>query len=75
MRNEQGRVVLGGLMQGMMANMSGGKAMGFEINDGMMKMMEGFTLVRMANLMGTAGVKVTKEQLLGLNAQLNQIKK
>ncbi len=75
MRNEQGRVILGGLMQGMMSNMSGGKAMGFEINEGMMKMMEGFTLVRMANLMGTAGVKVTKEQLLGLNAQLNQIKK
>jgi len=75
MRNEQGRAILGALMQGMMSSMSGGKAMGFEINDGMMKMMEGFTLVRMANLMGTAGVKVTKEQLLGLNAQLNQIKK
>ncbi len=75
MKNEQGRVVLGGLMQGMMSEMSGGKAMGFEINDGMLKMMEGFTLVRMANLMGTAGVKVTKEQLLALNAQLNQIKK
>ncbi len=75
MKNEQGRVILGGLMQGMMANMRGGKAMGFEINEGMMKMMEGFTLVRMANLMGTAGVKVTKEQLLGLNEQLNQIKK
>ena len=26
-------------------------------------------------LMGAANVKVTKEQLLGLNAQLNQIKK
>ncbi|MBQ6696146.1 MAG: glycoside hydrolase family 2 protein [Lachnospiraceae bacterium] len=75
MKNEQGRVILGGLMQGVMSSMSGEKAMGFEINDGMMKMMEGFTLVRMANLMGTAGVKVTKEQLLGLNAQLNQIKK
>ena len=75
MRSEQGRAILSALMQGMMSSMSGGKAMGFEINDGMMKMMEGFTLIRMANLMGTAGVKVTKEQLLGLNAQLNQIKK
>ncbi len=75
MRNEQGRAILGALMQGMMSNMNGGKAMGFDINEGMMKMMEGFTLVRMANLMGTAGVKVTKEQLLELNAQLNQIKK
>jgi hypothetical protein len=40
-----------------------------------MKMMEGFTLVRMANLMGTAGVKMTKEQLLEMNKQLNQIRK
>ena len=55
--------------------MSDGKVAGFEVSDGMMKMMEGFTLIRMANLMGTAGVTVTKEQLLGLNAQLNQIKK
>lgn len=75
MKNEQGRKVLAGLMAGMQAQMSGGKAMGFEMNEGMMKMMEGFTLVRMANLMGTAGVKMTKEQLLQLNEQLNQIRK
>ena len=75
MKNEQGRMVLEGFMQGMMSEMRGGKAMGFEINDGMLKMMEGFTLVRMVNLMSTAGVKVTKEQLLTMNAQLNQIKK
>lgn len=75
MKNEQGRKVLAGLMAGMQSQMSGGKAMGFEMNEGMMKMMEGFTLVRMANLMGTAGVKMTKEQLLAINDQLNLIKK
>ena len=75
MKHEQGRKVLAGLMAGMQAQMSGGKAMGFEMNEGMMKMMEGFTLVRMANLMATAGVKMTKEQLLEINKQLNQIRK
>ncbi len=75
MKNEQGRKVLAGLMAGMQSQMSGGKAMGFEMNEGMMKMLEGFTLVRMANLMGTAGVKMTKEQLLEINKQLNQIRK
>ncbi|MBQ7956314.1 MAG: DUF4982 domain-containing protein [Lachnospiraceae bacterium] len=75
MRSEGGRAILTGLMSHMMAGMSDGKAAGFEMNDGVMKMMEGFTLIRMANLMGTAGVTVTKEQLLALNAQLNQIPK
>ena len=75
MKHEQGRKVLAGLMAGMQSQMSGGKAMGFEMNEGMMKMMEGFTLVRMANLMATAGVKLTKEQLLEINKQLNQIRK
>ena len=75
MRSEGGRQILTALMSGMMSSMSDGKVAGFEVSDGMMKMMEGFTLIRMANLMGTAGVTVTKEQLLALNAQLNQIKK
>lgn len=44
-------------------------------NPGMMQMMGGFTVLRLVGLMGTAGAKITKEQLLGINAQLNQIKK
>ncbi len=75
MKTEGGRILLGGMMSQMMSNVSGEKAAGFEINEGMMKMMEGFTLIRLTSLMGTAGVKMTKEQLLGLNAQLNQIPK
>ena len=74
-QNEQAGKVLAGFMSGIQAQMNGGKAMGFEMNEGMLKMMEGFTIVRMANLMGTAGVKVTKEQLLEINNQLNQIRK
>ena len=52
-----------------------GKVMGFEMSEGMMKMMGGFTIVRLTSLMGAANVKVTKEQLLALNAELNKIPK
>ncbi len=74
MANPQGAMLIGGLMQQMQKN-AGGMAAGFEVNEGMMQMMNGFTVIRLANLMGTAGITFTKEQLLGLNAQLNQIKK
>ncbi len=61
----------------MMAQMmpKDGKAAGFEVNESMMQMMGGFTVIRLTSLLGTAGVKVTKEQLLALNAQLNRIPK
>ena len=60
----------------LMGSMAGKKAMGFEMNDSMMAMMGGFTVLRLLTLMGgMMDVKYTKEQLLGLNAQLNQIKK
>ncbi|MBQ7766668.1 MAG: glycoside hydrolase family 2 protein [Lachnospiraceae bacterium] len=74
MANPQGALLIGGLMQQMQKN-AGGMAAGFEMNEGMLQMMNGFTIIRLANLMGTAGITFTKEQLLGLNAQLNQIKK
>ena len=65
----------------MFGQMMGGGAskeasLGFEIDpSAMMKMMGGFTVIRLTSLMGAANVSFTKEQLLGLNAQLNQIKK
>lgn len=50
------------------------------MGEGMMKMLGGFTVLRMLNMMqmGIASKdapKLTKEQLLAMNAQLNQIKK
>ncbi len=42
---------------------------------GLMKMMGGFTVLRLMKLMGAANVSFTKEQMLGLNAQLNKIKR
>ena len=51
----------------------GVKAMGFELNA---DMMNGFTVLRLFTLMGgMMDVKFTKEQLLGINAQLNMIPK
>ena len=48
---------------------------GFEMNERMMQMMGGFTFLRLAGMIGMMGINFTKEQLLGINAQLNKIKK
>ena len=45
------------------------------MSGGMMQMMGGFTVIRLMSMMSMTGIKPTKEQLLGLNAMLNQIKK
>ncbi len=52
-----------------------GKVAGFEINEGMMQMMGGFTVLRMTNLMGNMNITWTKEELLKMNKQLNRIRK
>ncbi|MBR6767147.1 MAG: glycoside hydrolase family 2 protein, partial [Clostridia bacterium] len=86
MSTVRGKLLIGGMMAKMMGGFLGGKkdeengekskkAMGFDLTPDMLKMMGGFTMVRLASLMGTANVKITKEQLLDLNAQLNKIKK
>ena len=46
-----------------------------KFGEGIMQMMNGFTVLRLTGLMGTAGLTFTKEQLLDLNAKLNKIKK
>lgn len=58
-----------------MKNAAGGMAAGFEMNENMMQMMGGFTVIRLIGLLASAGVKATKEQLLDVNAALNKIKK
>ena len=71
------------LFMGLMAQMmpqDGEKkeAAGFDVSamgDGLMQMMGGFTLLRLSGMMGMMGYNPTKEDLLGLNAMLNQIKK
>ena len=48
---------------------------GFEMNEGIMQMMGGFTVFRLIGMLGMTGLKMNKEELLDLNAKLNQIKK
>ena len=76
MANPQGAALFGQLMQQMMSQSGKGASMGIEIDpSAMMQMMGSFTVIRLTSLMGAANVSFTKEQLLGLNAMLNQIKK
>lgn len=51
------------------------KVIGFEVGPEMMQMIGGFTILRLSGMLGTMGIKPTKEQLLALNTQLNKIKK
>ena len=72
------------LFMGMMNNIGKGSKEGMmsmlnfdnpDTMQGLMKMMGGFTVLRLMKLMGAANVSFTKEQMLGLNAQLNNIKR
>ncbi len=73
----RGKMLMGAMFLKLMPK-KGDKAMGFEMTDGMMQMMGGFTLLRLTSMMGMLSANkmaFTKEQLLDLNAQLNKIKK
>ena len=52
---------------------SGENASGFKLNDSMMEMMMGFTILRMSSMGGMVGIEFTKEQLLDMNKKLNKI--
>ncbi|MBO5240437.1 MAG: glycoside hydrolase family 2 protein [Clostridia bacterium] len=61
--------------------MGGGKkgekkeAMGFELNENIMQMMGGFTVLRLTSLISMMNINFTKEELLKMNKQLNRIRK
>ena len=46
---------------------------GFDASDAMTALLPGFTLLRLCSMLGTMGVTVTKDELLALNRQLNEI--
>ena len=76
MKAPEGMMLFAGIMKNLMGSEKANSlAAGFELNEGMMQMMNGFTIIRLTTLLGTAGIKFTKEQLLEMNAQLNQIKR
>ena len=83
MSNEDGNKV----MQELFQSFGQAKAQGGGMNSGMMKMLNGFTVLRMINMMGITSQmtskageaekinEVSKEQLLAINDRLNQIRK
>lgn len=49
---------------------------GLQLNEGMIRMMSGFTVKRMLNMLGTAGLEpLTAEEILEINRRLNRIRK
>ncbi len=48
---------------------------GFELGDGIMKMLNGFSVLRLLGMLGAMDINFTKEQLLEFNRELNQIDK
>ena len=52
-----------------------GKAAGFEVGEGVMKMMGGFTVLRLTSMMSMLNISFTKEELLAMNKKLNRIRK
>ncbi len=76
----KGKMLFAGLaakmMKGMKKDGDGApKAMGFEMNESMLKMMGSFTVLRLTSMVGMMGITFTKEELLDLNEKLNKIKK
>ncbi len=71
----RGKLVLGMFMKKLMPKKGTKVAGDFEMSKDMMKMVFGFTILRMASMVGMANITITKEQLLDLNKKLNKIKK
>ncbi len=67
---EDGKKLLSPMLSGSMV--SGGE---HKPDDTMMRMLAGFTVLRLSGMLSVMGVELTKEQLLDMNAQLNTIKK
>ena len=77
----EGQQFVASFSAGLMKKMKGsdkkeGEAAGFKVNEGMMRMMSGFTVKRLLSMMGMAGNgAVSKEEMLEINRQLNRIRK
>jgi beta-galactosidase len=72
----KGKMLMMGIFAKMAPQMSGkgGPGMDMSAMGGLMEMLGGFTFLRLAGMIGTMGIKFTKEELLDINAKLNKIK-
>ncbi len=76
--NPEGAKVLGGMLSSIMSKGQEASPVKTGMNEGMMKMLGSFTVLRLVSMLGVMAKKEdqpTKEDLLGLNAMLNKIKK
>ncbi len=76
----EGKALFAKLTSVLVAEMSknsgnGAKAELPAMSEDMMRMLSSFTVLRLVSLFGMSGFKPTKEQLLGVNAELNKIAK
>ena len=70
----RGKLILLRLFMKLMPKKGDKVAGGFEMNDQMMQMMGGFTVLRLSGMVGMLGITLTKEDLLRMNKKLNRIK-
>ena len=77
LKNQEGMALFMGMMQSALAGKDGMvSADAFTQNADMLGFLGGFTIKRMLSMMGAMGAQpLTKDQMLALNARLNQIKK
>lgn len=75
MKSIKGKLLFMGLFAKMMPKKGGKSAGGFEMNESMMSMLGGFSVLRLSGLVGAIGVHLTREDLLKLNTKLNKIRK
>ena len=74
----QGKMLIMGMIAKMMPKLKGnGSGGGMDLGNlgDLMQMLGGFTLLRLAGMIGTMNINLTKEELLDINAKLNKIKK
>ena len=71
-KSEEGATVFKEVMVSAMGSMMGGNSEKFDIAP-MMKMLGSFTVLRLTSLLGACNVTLTKEQLLEMNAKLNEV--
>lgn len=72
MKTSQGQKIILGIAT-KISSVSG--ETGFSMNDDMMRMMGGFTLLRICSMAGMMNVSFTKEELVSINKALNSIKR
>ncbi len=79
MSTMQGKLLVMSLIPKFMGKKKSGEGAGFDISgmnmSGMMDMLGSFTFLRLAGMLTMVDIKLTKEDLLDINAKLNKIKK